>query len=341
MVDQVLDARAEQILRAIVHEHVRTAQPVGSETIARRYPIHASPATIRNVMAELEAAGYLYHPHTSAGRVPSALGYRYYIEHLMKEPRLPLAEQNRILHQFHQVELELAEWMRLSAALLAQAIGAVALVTLPTAPDSQLKHFHMLSVSELRAWVVAVLQQGTLNEQMVTLEEPANQDELNQLAAKLNPLLHGLKGSEIADRAATLEGNQRVVAEVLARGLQADPSRIDDFALDGLADLLLQPEFTDLARRRRVLDVLSERARLLSLLPRWVGNDDVRVTIGNEHAVEDLRDLTMVLSPYGIPGEIEGIIALLGPTRLAYARAISHTRYLAGLMSELIRELYK
>lgn len=341
MLEQVLDPRAEQILRAIVHEHVSSAQPVGSETIARRYPVNASPATVRNVMAELEAAGYLYHPHTSAGRIPSALGYRYYIEHLMKEPRLPVEEQKRILHQFHQVELELAEWMRLSAALLSHAIGAAALVTLPSVPDSHLKHFHLLSVTELRAWIVAILQQGTLSQHMVTLDEPALQEELNSVAAKLNPLFSGLTGAEIGNRARQLAGNERVVAETLARGLQADLTRADNFTLEGLSDLLAQPEFADTDRRRRVLDVLGGRGRLLSLLPRWVGNDDVRVTIGDEHSRDDLRDLTVVLSPYGIPGEIEGIIALLGPTRLAYARAISHTRYLAGVMSELMRELYQ
>lgn len=341
MLDQELDGRAEQVLRAIVHEHVTSAQPVGSETIARRYPISASPATIRNVMADLEAAGYLFHPHTSAGRVPSALGYRYYIEHLMREPGLPAEEQKRILHQFHQVEMELAEWMRLSAALLSQSLGAAALVTLPAPQDSFLKHFHLLSVTELRAWVVAALQQGTLSQHMVTLDEPAQQEELNGVAERLNRRFVGLKGSQIGERATRLAGNDRVIAETLARGLQAEPMRLEEFTLDGLPDLLAQPEFIDTERRRRVLGVVGERGRLLAMLPRWVGNDDVRVTIGDEHSLADLRDLTLVFSPYGIPGEIEGIIALLGPTRLAYARAISHTRYLAGVMSELVRELYQ
>jgi len=169
---QELAPRREAILGIVVREYIATATPVGSRTIAQRYGLGVSPATIRNEMAHLEEAGYLTHPHTSAGRVPTVKGYRYFVERLMEEVELPLAEQRMIRHQFHQAGMGLEEWMRLSAAVLAHTARAAALVTAPRAPLCRFKHLELISLRDPLVLLILVLQDGTVKQQMLTAAQP-------------------------------------------------------------------------------------------------------------------------------------------------------------------------
>src|SRR5260370_24833180 len=183
-----LSQRKQQILRALVEEYIHSATPVASETLVRKYAMNYSSATVRHELAGLEEAMLIYQPHTSAGRVPTDLGYRYFVEHLMRESALSLDEQRLILHQFYQVQDQLDQWVRLTASVMARLIHRAAVMTSPRSTQGQLKHFEILSVTVLAAHLVLVLMDGTVKQQRLMLETPLHQEELSALAVRLNEL---------------------------------------------------------------------------------------------------------------------------------------------------------
>jgi heat-inducible transcriptional repressor len=186
-----LTERRRAILKVVVHEYVKTAEAVSSGRIDSMYDLGVSAATIRNELAALEEMGYLAQPHTSGGRVPTDRGYRYYVEGLMEEPAVPADEQRMIAHQFHQVQLDLTEWLRLAAAILAQSARNASLVTAPKLAESKVKQLQLISIQDSVALLVLVLQGGLVQQQMIMLAQPAHQESLAATAARLNRLIEG------------------------------------------------------------------------------------------------------------------------------------------------------
>src|SRR5919197_1528784 len=174
----LLSERRRAILKIIVQERGARAGPAARETVARRYALGVSPATIRNEMVALEEMGYIHQLHTSAGRAPSERGYRFYVEHLMEEPLLAAEEQRTIAHQFHQAHPELGQWLRLAAAVLAQSVHNAAMVTAPRTQKARFKHLELISIQESLALLVAVFDGGTVQQQMFVPAMPATQDDL-------------------------------------------------------------------------------------------------------------------------------------------------------------------
>src|SRR5216683_3244198 len=193
-----LSQRKQEILRALVEEYIHTATPVASETLVRKYGLKFSSATVRHELAGLEEALLIYQPHTSAGRVPTDLGYRYFVEHLMHESELSLDEQRLIRHQFYQVQDQLDQWVRLTASVMARLLHSAAVMTSPRATEGRLKHFEVLSVSDLSAHLMLVRREGTVKQQRLLLETPIDQAELSALAERLNQLFQGKNAVEVA-----------------------------------------------------------------------------------------------------------------------------------------------
>jgi heat-inducible transcriptional repressor len=171
----VLTERRAAILQLIIDDYVRSATPVGSENIVKTHRLELSPATLRNEMARLEEDGYISHPHTSAGRVPSDKGYRYYVETLMQDTDIPHDEKLRILHQFHQASMEMSEWLQLAASVLAQSARNLAVVTAPRASCAKLKHVQVVELSDATALMVLVTEDIKVHQQVVALQEPLGQ----------------------------------------------------------------------------------------------------------------------------------------------------------------------
>jgi heat-inducible transcriptional repressor len=192
-----LSQRKQEILRALVEEYIHSATPVASETLVRKYQMNFSSATVRHELAGLEEAHLIYQPHTSAGRVPTDLGYRYFVEHLMQESALSLNEQRLIRHQFYQVQDQLDQWVRLTASVMARLLHSAAVMTSPRANVGYLKHFEVLSVTDLAAHLVLVLRDGTVKQQRLLLEAPIDQEELSVLSARLNKLFQEKNAMEV------------------------------------------------------------------------------------------------------------------------------------------------
>src|SRR2546426_3885412 len=192
-----LSQRKQQILRALVEEYIHSATPVASETLVRKYDLSFSSATVRHELAGLEEAHLIYQPHTSAGRVPTDLGYRYFVEYLMEESALSLSEQRLIRHQFYQVQDQLDQWVRLTASVMARLLHSAAVMNSPRADVGRLKHFEVISVTDLSAHLVLVLEDGTVKQQRLLLETPINQEELSASSTRLNNLLQGKNAAEV------------------------------------------------------------------------------------------------------------------------------------------------
>ena len=333
-----LGERQRDLLRAVIREYIATAQPVASGALVRRYRLDLSSATVRNELAALEDLGLLTHPHTSAGRVPTDLGYRYFIESLMPRPGLHPEEQLTVSHQFQQALSNTSEWLRLAASTLARLTTEAAIVTPPAIGHATLRHVETVPISERRALVVVVFESGSVAQQLLELKTATTPEHLRSLSARFTELLATRDAAGVRAATASEAGVDAEVAAAIARALaEHDATRANDIYTDGIQNILAQPEFAASGRMRDMLRLLEDRTRLIDLLPPTLGDDEVHVAIGSEHRLEPLRGCSLVFGRYGTGTEYLGYVGVVGPTRMDYARTIGAVRYVGSLMSDLVR----
>jgi heat-inducible transcriptional repressor len=336
-----LTERRAAILRLIIADYVQTTLPVGSEALVRNHGLGLSSATIRNEMARLEDEGYISHPHTSAGRVPSDRGYRYYVEKLMDEPELAPAEKLRILHQFHQATSQVAEWLQLAAAVLSRSVHNVAVVTAPRVTQTRLKHLQLVSLHEHTALMVLVTHDVKVRQQVITFNEPVSQEELSRLANRLNSQWSGLDVDAIRARMGDLSPREEPVALMVCDILlEEEATTFADARVDGLRNVLEQPEFSQSTKALEFLEALDEHNLPKAIPVDSVLGSGVTVIIGSENRPGAMRECSLIITGYGNAQGAQGTLAVLGPTRMHYPRAIATVRYMGTVMSELLQRLY-
>ncbi len=338
--DHELTLRQREILRLIVKEYVQGSRAVGSHTLIERYPLRISSATVRNEMVSLERMGYIHQQHTSAGRVPTDRGYRFYVENYAVESALPPNDQIMIRHQFRQVETQLESWLQLAASVLAGFAQNVSLVTSPKPSASRLRHFELLSLNDRSVLLILVTQESTVRQGMLHLGDEIDQQTLSACADRLNLLLANLTADEARVKIADLAGLDRIVAEHVVAGLTSTQASATELHYHGVEHALQQPEFAGSDASQRLFDLLRGGALLSELLPQLTHGDDIQVFIGEENRSEDLWPFGVVVATYGVDQEVTGLLGILGPRRMPYERSISSVRYMARLMSDLMRDLY-
>jgi len=337
----MLTDRRARILQLVIREYVDSAVPVGSETLARKYGLRVSPATIRHEMVSLEDEGYLLQPHTSAGRIPSDKGYRCYVESLMQEEELPHEIQRTIRHQFYQVSGSLEEWAKLAAAVIARWAGNLALVTAPHAPRARLRWLELVEMRPGIVLLVAVLRDGRVHQQTIAVTGELSQEELATIAQRLSGLLGGLSAAQARREAIGLTPFEDEVRQAVARILEAeDATSYAPAYLEGLRAMLSQPEFAQPATMLGFLELLDEQS-LPRLIPfHQAAPGGVAIIIGEENPQDAMRQCSLVVARYGQPSGVTGALGVLGPTRLSYDRATSIVRYMRLLLSELLSVYY-
>jgi len=339
----VLTERQKLLLALIIHDYVETAQPVGSKALMSRYKLDMSSATIRNDMVDLTEAGYLRQPYTSAGRVPTEEGYRYFVRQLMGQTELPVNTRRTITHQFYQAGRDVNRWMRLAASVLAHQSQGASLVTSPRPESARFKHLSLISTHGRQVLMVMVWSGGQVRQQMLTLAEPVSQEQLSTAASHINQVCLGLDTEGIEALGGQFDALEQDVVKLIRDELERMKRVLSgEVYRDGLTNVLAEPEFAESESARKALRVLEERSMLEDLLSRTVltsGMDDVQVLIGGEGTWEDLRDCSMVLARYGAPGLVTGALGVLGPTRMAYGRTVSAVRFVSGLLSDLVIEM--
>ena len=323
----------------VVRTFIETGKPVGSRALVEHFGLDFSSATVRNDFATLGELGYVAQLHTSAGRIPTERGYRYFVQKLLGDFHLPLHERQMIRHQFHQARLELEQWMRLSAAILARTSGSASFVTAPQVRANRFKHLQLIATQGRLVLMVLVLHGGEVKQQMLTLAETLSQARLSAAADHLNPLFLDLDSEEVAARAAAahldrLESD--ITTLVLASLRLADNRPISDIYRDGLVNIL------DDEGTRHAIRLLEERTLLASVLAEQEaqGGEGVQVVIGGDGRWEELRDCTMILSRYGVTDSFSGTLAVVGPTRMPYDRNVATVRFVADLMSGFVYEYF-
>lgn len=339
---QELTDRQKKILTMVVHEYIRSAEPVGSKHIVENYHLNLSSATVRNELSELTELGYLRQPHTSAGRVPTEEGYRYFVGQLMNNTNLPEDTRRTISHQFYQMPNDINQWLKLAASVLASQSRGAALVTAPHPQQAHFKHLELVSTHGRQVLVVMVLEGGAIDQTLLTFEEPPSQDKLTALAAKFNDLCKGLDGKAMQALAGNFTGSEKMVLDWMVETLNhADTMLSGEIYLDGITNVLAEPEFSNSGEARRALRLLEERSLLQDLLSRTVftaNTNGVQVLIGGEGTWDELRQCSMILARYGSPDQATGSLGILGPMRMSYGRSISIVRFISSLLSDLVAE---
>ena len=333
----MLKSRTGIVLNVLVNEYIDTAIPVASDDIARRSPLKVSPATIRNEMAELEEAGYITRRHISAGGVPSDKGYRFYVESLEDTLELPLGLQRQIRDQFGRAQRDPESWIQLAATVLSRTADNMAIVTFPRATSSRLKYIQLVYIQEFLALLIVVLQEARLRQYLLPLDEVTSQNELSELASKLNDSLAGLTYPEIRAKQLELSPLEEMVRDDSVSIMKDIDTEVAlEHCVDGLRLLLSQPEFAETRRAKEVVEILEERVLLKSILSEAPHEGNTGVFIGEENQEKALRPFSVILSQYGIPEEASGTIGVIGPTRMEYASVIGGVRFLSSFMTQLI-----
>jgi heat-inducible transcriptional repressor len=337
-----LSERQRLILALVIHEYIETAQPVGSIHLVDRYGLNMSSATVRNTLASLTESGYLRQPHTSAGRVPTEEGYRYFVRQLMGQTDLPATVKRTISHQFYQAGQDVDRWMRLAASVLAHQSQAASLVTAPHPERPAFKHLELIATTGRQVLMVAVFTGGEIRQQMLVLAEPVSQAQLSLTAQTINDLCEGLDADGLMALNPKVDALCQDVLKLILDELQRSINVLaGEVYRDGLTNVLAMPEFSESNAARNALRLLEERPLLEDLLSRTVlnsGVEGVQVLIGGEGTWEELRDCSVVLSRYGDPSLATGTVGVLGPIRMAYGHTISTVRYVAALLSDLVVE---
>ncbi|MEX2374953.1 MAG: heat-inducible transcriptional repressor HrcA [Dehalococcoidia bacterium] len=335
----MLTERQASILGMVVDEYVQTAEPVSSKALVSRRRLEVSTATIRNELARLETGGYITHPYTSAGRIPSDQGYRFYVEALMAEDPVGVEERRTVEHQLHQVAGDLDNWLSLTATILSSLVGNVAVVTRPRTTSVRLRNAQLVELSREASLLVVVMDDGRLRQRILPLAEPVAQDALNDRALRLNQIFGGKDAAGIREEMVNVfDAGDLAVAENLVEILQEQRIAEETF-VEGIDSALRQPEFADVDR---ILEAVAQLQayRLRSILEPAVDAQlgSMRVVIGSENTDSGMQDWSMIVARYG-EADAAGAVAVIGPTRMAYQRTIPRVRYVASLMTQLLYEV--
>ena len=321
------DQRRNKVLELVIEAHVSSAAPVGSEFISRKLRSSLSPATIRNIMVELERAGLLEQPHTSAGRVPTDRGYRFYVDSVMDIRHLPQDELRQVEALIHPLELNVAYLLERANTVLSELTQQVAFAVAPSVKQSTVKQIELVPVSVRKVLCVLVANEDIMASHVVEIEEPMTRDEAVSLARFLNTELAGLSYNELLS---SLE--RRMLAEtdsfyhfvkrslaILQHALSTEPD--DRLFLEGTSRVVSQPEFSrDPRKAHELLKGLDQEERLLERIRQDIGQDAVQVRIGREVQVPGLEECSYITAPFGIGDEVIGGVGVLGPRRMDYPR---------------------
>ena len=338
-----LTERQKLLLALIIRDYIESAKPVGSERLVDHYGLDVSSATVRNELVELTEMGFLRQPHTSAGRVPTEEGYRYFVRQLMGHTELPATTKRTIIHQFYQVGPDVDHWMRLAASVLANQSNAASLVTAPRSDSPRFKHLELISTHGRQVLMVLVFTGGEVSQQMLSLAEPVVQEQLSVAAKTLNELCQNKDLDGIAAMTnKTLSALEQDILKLITDEMRrASTLATGELYRDGLTHVLAEPEFGEMEAARRALRILEERPLLENLLTRTILSSEmggVQVLIGGEGTWEELRECSMVLARYGAPGLATGTLGVLGPMRMSYGRTISTVRFVSGLLSDMVED---
>jgi len=341
---RALDDRPREILKLIVRSYVNSGDPVGSRSLAKLMEWRLSPATIRNIMSDLEEEGYLAQPHTSAGRIPSEKGYRFYVDNLADSGKVSKSDEryiNRVLSESETPE----DIMSRASFILSTISRNVGLVIAPPMAATILKHIEFVELGDGKILVVFVSKTGLLQRKLIRVAERYTQEELDKAGRYLVEKFSGKTLTEIRNELVRLMQFERTLFDRMLALLRTwgetlcEEAGPDSIYLQGTSNILNQPEFADVERMRMLFQMFEEKGRLVKILNECISNnppEGVKISIGSELGVPNMRDFTLITSSYASNDHTTGFLGIIGPTRMEYERSISIVSYLGRLIGEMI-----
>ncbi len=336
-----MENRKQAILRAVVHEFTTSAVPVGSQALQSRYFLNLSSATIRSELAELADLGYLIQPHTSAGRIPTDSGYRYFVDFLMALEAVPERVGAFIDEEVRQAPADVQGLVERVAMTTAAVTQNASVASAPHGSMARVKHVDLVSLEPKEVLLILLLEGNLLRQQVVQVTEGARQAELSQLASTLNTALGGKASDEVRRgyESAVLGLEKELLGRIVDALDQYEKGAENLVVHDGVRNLLRHPEFAESSRLQQVLEVLEETRYLAVLLRELIGDSDMQIVIGSENASSHLQGCTVVLTTYGPSNRLKGVVGVIGPTRMAYSQTVARLRLVANRASERMAEL--
>jgi heat-inducible transcriptional repressor len=339
----MLDKRKRSILQAIVDDYISTAEPIGSRTIARKHDLGVSPATIRNEMADLELLGYIEQLHTSSGRIPSAKGYRFYVDSLLAPIQMSDKEITLIKNWYQEKTRHVEEVFQETAKILSKITSNISLVLVPQVTQCAFKYLKFLPFDDCRAILVVVTDTGFVENKVIDIPTGLSFNDLQRIAEHINKRLSGLSFDNIELSILREIQNDMLINVDLfetAIGILKDALVVEKnerLYLGGTTQLLSQPEFKNIEKVKSFLDMLEEEHLLSNILQKQK-NDGVIVTIGDENKYSGIQDCSMVQATYRIDGQIVGTVAVLGPTRMDYGKVMSVLEFMHNHLGEVLKK---
>jgi heat-inducible transcriptional repressor len=328
-----LDERKQQILKAVVSDYTVTGMPVGSQVLAAKYFIALSSATIRNELADLVGTGYLQQPHTSAGRIPTDRGYRYFVDFLMEPEAASPTARRTVKQEFESAPRSVDGILEKAAMVLSQVTDNVSLVTAPEVSESRIKHIDLVSLEPQSVLIILVLEGNLIKQHVVHLERATSQDDLSRMAAMLNRKVKGQTADELSGRLDQLgedRKEQRRIIEQVIESISIHQAKRQTVVLhDGVRNLRLE----------ELMELLEQGAQLASILQQVAFEKDVEIIIGRENTSSGLRECSLVLTTYNMADRVRGTIGVIGPTRMHYGQVVARVRLVSHATSEVLAHL--
>lgn len=342
----MLDDRKKSILEAIIKEYVKTAEPVGSRVIVRKHNLGISAATVRNEMSDLEEMGYLEQPHTSAGRIPSEQGFRYYVDFMMERDQLTPDEESFLEQLFSEKLDDLSSVIQKTGQVLAQLTNYASVVVTYPVERPEFRHMQLVYLGPGTALVILVTDMGNVNHKRIEIPESIGPEELENISRMFNANMHGVSFHEL--NRTVLQSLRREIVQrkhVLDRALDAiedalDQEETEQVYVGGALNILNQPEFKDFDKLKKVLVLLEEHDFVKKLINE-TGMKEVRVKIGQENEMDGVKELSIVFTACEIDGRDAGRIGLIGPVRMEYWRALASVEKVRDVFQQTVANIRK
>jgi heat-inducible transcriptional repressor len=341
--ERQLEERPQEILRLIVRSYISNGEPVGSRTLSKLIESRLSPATIRNIMADLEEAGFLVQPHTSAGRVPSEKGYRYYVDNL-GDARLSRSDERYISRMLSESDTT-EEIMARTSFVLSMITNNVGIVIAPPMAQTLLKHIEFVTLGEGKILVIFVSNSGLVQRKLIRISDQYTQEELDRAGRYLVEKFAGKSLMQIRSDLLEMMQEERILYDGLLSLLKAwrdsisGESEPEAIYVEGTANILNKPEFADVERMRYLFKMFEEKSRLVKILNECISGqatDGVNISIGSELGIPSMRDFTLITSSYASNNHNTGFLGIIGPIRMEYERGITIVGHLGRIVGEMI-----
>jgi heat-inducible transcriptional repressor len=339
--DEHLSDRGKRILEAVIEDYIATAEPVGSRTLTRGHGLDLSPATVRNVMSDLEEMGLLVSPHTSSGRVPTEKAYRLYVNSILEVKNIARDKQEEIRRRCRQAGKDVGQVLKETSRLLSTTSSYMGVVMAPRLASNLFHQIEFVKLPGHRIIAILISQSGTVQNRLIEVEEDIHPEDLIRMANYLNEQLQGLTIAQVRERLVSEMQSEKVRYDsMMAKALSLSEQTISDEApelfLEGQANILEQPEFADAGRMREIFRAFEKKSTLLDLLDRAMQAQGVQIFIGSESHLLRMEGMSLITSTYMTGKDTVGVLGVIGPTRMGYGRVIPIVDYTAKLISRLL-----